>query len=273
MTGSQRPAAGLLIGQIEAAGTALVAGEAHWISDWLRRNGFDTLLGVGPFDLMWWQWMALLGSLAVAWGGGRILGGLTRAVLSRVSAHTSTAWDDRLLASVSPPIRLAWLLFIFAIVAHSLGLPSPAESTIWRAVQGLSVATIFWALWRSIGVITELMLSRPWAAGNASTRHLLAIGGNLSKGVIAVLGILALLAALGYPVTTLLAGLGIGGLAFAFGAQKTVENLFGSMALAVDQPFRVGDLVRVGDLHGTVEDIGLRSTRFRTAGPHAGQHP
>ena len=108
------------------------------------------------------------------------------------------------------------------------------------------------------------MLSRPWAAGNASTRHLLAIGGNLSKGVIAVLGILALLAALGYPVTTLLAGLGIGGLAFAFGAQKTVENLFGSMALAVDQPFRVGDLVRVGDLQGTVEDIGLRSTRFRT---------
>jgi len=107
-------------------------------------------------------------------------------------------------------------------------------------------------------------LSRPWAAGNASTRHLLAIGGNLSKGVIAVLGILALLAALGYPVTTLLAGLGIGGLAFAFGAQKTVENLFGSMALAVDQPFRVGDVVRVGDFQGTVEDIGLRSTRFRT---------
>jgi MscS family membrane protein len=264
VTGSQRPAAGLLIGQIEAAGTTLVAGEPHWISDWLRRSGFDALLGVGPFDLMWWQWMALLGSLAVAWGGGRILGALTRAVLSRVSAHTTTAWDDRLLASVGPPIRLAWLLFIFAIVAHSLGLPAPAETTIWRAVQGLSVATIFWALWRSIGVIIELLLSRPWAAANASTRHLLAIGGNLSKGVIAVLGILALLAALGYPVTTLLAGLGIGGLAFAFGAQKTVENLFGSMALAVDQPFRVGDFVRVGDLQGTVEDIGLRSTRFRT---------
>ena len=92
------------------------------------------------------------------------------------------------------------------------------------------------------------MLSRPWAIGNPSTRNLLAVGGNLSKGVIGVLGILALLGALGYPVTTLLAGLGIGGLAFAFGAQKTVENLFGSMAIAIDQPFRVGDLVRVGDL-------------------------
>ena len=75
---------------------------------------------------------------------------------------------------------------------------------------------------------------------------------------------LAILAAFGYQVTTVLAGLGIGGLALAFGAQKTVENLFGSMALAVDQPIRVGDFVKVEDFVGTVEDIGLRSTRFRT---------
>jgi MscS family membrane protein len=263
VTRSQAPTALLAIAQVEA-GAASVAPEAHWITEWLRRNRFDALLGIGAFGIMWWQWMALLAALAIAWIGGRILGGLTRAILSRLSARTTTGWDDRLLASVGPPIRMAWLLFIFAIIGHSLGLPGPAESTIRQAVQGLAVATIFWALWRSTSVILELMLSRPWAAGNASTRHLLAIGGNLSKGVIAVLGILALLAALGYPVTTLLAGLGIGGLAFAFGAQKTVENLFGSMALAVDQPFRVGDPVRVGDFQGTVEDIGLRSTRFRT---------
>jgi MscS family membrane protein len=168
------------------------------------------------------------------------------------------------LASVAPPIRLAWLLILFALIAHSIGLSGPAENVIRQAGQGVAVATIFWALWRSTSVILDLLLSSPWAVGNPSTRNLLAIGGNLSKGVIAVLGILALLAALGYPVTTLLAGLGIGGLAFAFGAQKTVENLFGSMALAIDQPFRVGDSVRVGDFQGTVEDIGLRSTRFRT---------
>lgn len=65
-------------------------------------------------------------------------------------------------------------------------------------------------------------------------------------------------------MTTLLAGLGIGGLAFAIGAQKTVENLFGSISLAVDQPFRVDDFVKVEDFVGTVEEIGIRSTRFRT---------
>jgi MscS family membrane protein len=260
----QAPAAQPPIQGIDAAPPAPAASETHWVTAWLDRNGFETLLGAGPFDIMWWQWMALVAALAVAWLGGRILGGLTRSVLHRVSARTATAWDDRLLVSIGPPISLAWLLFLFAIIGHSLGLSGRAENTIRQAVQGLAVATIFWALWRSINVIIELMLTRSWALGNASTRHLLTIGGNLSKGVIAVLGVLALLAALGYPVTTLLAGLGIGGLAFAFGAQKTVENLFGSMALAVDQPFRVGDAVRVGDFQGTVEDIGLRSTRFRT---------
>ncbi len=65
-------------------------------------------------------------------------------------------------------------------------------------------------------------------------------------------------------MASLLAGLGIGGIALALAAQKTVENLFGSIAIGVDQPFRVGDFVKVEDVLGTVEAIGMRSTRIRT---------
>ena len=75
---------------------------------------------------------------------------------------------------------------------------------------------------------------------------------------------LALLNELGFQVTSILAGLGIGGLAFALAAQKTVEHLFGSIAIGVDQPFRVGDFVNVDGVTGTVESIGGRSTRIRT---------
>jgi len=238
--------------------------EARWIIDWLARNRLDGFLQTGPFDIMWWQWLALLISTIGAWFGGRLLGGVTRAVLRRVSGHTSTQWDDRLVDSLGLPIGVAWTLFVFAALGHSIGLSIPAERVIGHVVRGAAVATLFWALWRSVNVVVGLTLSRPWAASNPSTRHLLTIGANLLKGAIAALGGLALLAAFGYPVTTLLAGLGIGGLAFAFGAQKTVENLFGSMAMAVDQPFRVGDFVKVENFVGTVEDIGLRSTRFRT---------
>jgi MscS family membrane protein len=75
---------------------------------------------------------------------------------------------------------------------------------------------------------------------------------------------IAVLSELGYPVTSLVAGLGIGGVALALAAQKTVENLFGSLSIGVDQPFRVGDYITVDTVSGTVESIGLRSTRIRT---------
>ena len=87
---------------------------------------------------------------------------------------------------------------------------------------------------------------------------------NLAKVFVAIGGLVATLAAFGYPVATVLAGLGIGGLALAFGAQKTIENLFGSISLAADQPFRVGDFVKVEDFTGNVERIGMRSTQIRT---------
>jgi MscS family membrane protein len=76
--------------------------------------------------------------------------------------------------------------------------------------------------------------------------------------------ILFVLTAWGYNTTTILAGVGVGGLAVALAAQKTIENLFGGIALISDRPVLVGDLCQFGGQLGTVEDIGLRSTRIRT---------
>ncbi len=256
----------LLDAQLQGASPASIDTSAvgRWITDWLVHSRLEALSRQGPFEIMWWQWIALLIAVAVAWWGGRLLGSVTRGMLRRVASRTTTEWDDTLFDSLPPPIGVAWTLLLFASLGHSIGLPDAAEQAISQFVRGAWVATIFWFLWRSVNVFVELALSRPWAAGSPSARHMLTIGANLSKGAIVALGSLSLLAVFGYPVTTLLAGLGIGGLALAFGAQKTVENLFGSMALAVDQPFRVGDFVKVEDFVGTVEDIGLRSTRFRT---------
>jgi MscS family membrane protein len=119
-------------------------------------------------------------------------------------------------------------------------------------------------LWRAVDVWADFLNQRAWASGNPSARSLLAVTRNLAHVFVAVAGVVATLAAFGYPVITVLAGLGIGGLAIAFGAQKTIENLFGSIALAADQPFRVGDLVKVEDFTGHVERIGMRSTQIRT---------
>jgi MscS family membrane protein len=90
------------------------------------------------------------------------------------------------------------------------------------------------------------------------------LGERILKAVIFVAGVLAVLGSLGFNMSTALAGLGIGGLAIGFGAQKTIENLFGGVSVLGDEVFRVGDTCRFGDRTGVVEDIGLRSTRIRT---------
>jgi MscS family membrane protein len=92
----------------------------------------------------------------------------------------------------------------------------------------------------------------------------LVFASRFGKTVVAAFALIALFSELGYPVTTLLAGLGVGGIAVALSAQKSLENLIGAFAIAMDQPFREGDFIRVDGMLGTVELIGMRSTRIRT---------
>ena len=124
---------------------------------------------------------------------------------------------------------------------------------------------LFWALLRAIRLVQERMESVAWAAGHTQQARTLApLIGNFLRITLGIIAILVVLAQFGYPVGALLAGLGIGGIAVALAAQKTVEHLFGSVSLAADKVFRVGDWVRAGGTEGAVERIGLRSTSFRT---------
>ncbi|MFS8071370.1 MAG: mechanosensitive ion channel family protein, partial [Byssovorax sp.] len=99
---------------------------------------------------------------------------------------------------------------------------------------------------------------------NPAARSLVPLATKVAKIAAIAIAFVAVLSELGYPVTSLVAGLGIGGIALALAAQKTVENLFGSLSIGIDQPFRVGDYITVDTISGTVESIGLRSTRIRT---------
>jgi MscS family membrane protein len=122
----------------------------------------------------------------------------------------------------------------------------------------------FWALARSMDVARQMLVDSAWIRDRPATRSLLQLGVKVGKLFLLAIAVVALLSELGYPVASLVAGLGIGGLAVALAAQKTLENLFGALAIGADQPFREGDFVRVDDILGTVEAIGLRSTRIRT---------
>jgi len=232
----------------------------RWVRDWMPAQ----LQRQGPLDTMWWQWIALPVLVLAALVVGRLLGALTTAFLRRLSARTATEWDDRLLERGAPALTLLWGVAVAALLLPWLALLPGAHALARSLLSGLATLTVFWALWRSVDVWVQFLMERPWAAESPSARSLLSVTRNFVKVFVALGGLVATLAALGYPVATVLAGLGIGGLALAFGAQKTIENLFGSISLAADQPFRVGDLVKVEDFTGNVERIGMRSTRIRT---------
>jgi MscS family membrane protein len=231
---------------------------------WLLDNLPPALRRTGPYDLAYWQWLALPVLVLAAWLVGAFLARLTRAIATRVASRTAARWDEALLGRIAGPLTGAWALALAAAAVPALGLVAPAEDGAQRVLHGGFLLVFFWALGRSVDVARDVVASAAWATAHPSARALLPLAAKIAKIGIYAIAVVAMLSSLGYPVASLIAGLGIGGLALALAAQKTVENLFGAFSIGTDQPFREGDFVRVEDLVGTVETIGLRSTRIRT---------
>jgi MscS family membrane protein len=210
-----------------------------------------------------WQWIALLLAVLVA----AALGWLVIALLEvpvRWWARRRGQADVANWREVSGP---SWLLvgtLIHRILAAYLGMPLLQRHYYYQLTQIALITGATWIIWRATRWSLRRVRNRALSRGHAGTGSLMLLGERILKAVIFSLGVLAILGNLGFNMTTALAGLGIGGLAIGFGAQSTIANLFGGVAVLADEVFRVGDTCRFGDRTGTVEDIGLRSTRIRT---------
>ncbi len=224
----------------------------------------EPLLRLGPLGLQLWQWLALPLALLAAVAVGWLLATASRRVLAWLLGRLTAPWASRLVHELFAPLVLAWTLLVTRLGLPYLHLPPPAAQLVRLGTRVGAMFLFFWVLWRAIDVVRRALVASSWAGTRAAARALLPLAGRVLKALIAAMALIALFSELGYPVASLIAGLGIGGLAVALAAQKTVENLFGAFALGVDQPFREGDFVKIDDFMGTVEAIGLRSTRFRT---------
>jgi MscS family membrane protein len=137
-------------------------------------------------------------------------------------------------------------------------------SAFWTYVAlTLSVIGATWLCVRVIDAVFKLKQSH-LIVTSSDKISIVQLGRNLSKIMAVIVGTLAILYIAGINIAAVLAGLGIGGIAIAFAAQKTLENLFGGIMIISDRPVRLDDFCRAGDYIGTVENIGLRSTRIRT---------
>jgi MscS family membrane protein len=210
-----------------------------------------------------WQWLALIVALPFAAG----IGWLVLALLGipmRWWARRRGQMDVASWRSVSGPLWLLAGTMVHQIFARYIGMPLLPRHYYFQLTSVALIIGMAWIVWQAVQWSLKRVRNRALARGHAGTGSLMLLGERVIKAVIVVFGLLAVFGALGFNMSTALAGLGIGGLAIGFGAQQTIANLFGGVSVLGDEVFRVGDTCKFGDRTGTVEDIGLRSTRIRT---------
>lgn len=182
----------------------------------------------------------------------------------KLAARTTTTLDDKLFPALEGPVKAIIVVIGTVAAIKVLKLSATADETLGYAYTAAFSLVIFWGFLRAFntvldhlqGVAHEKQLGlapfMPWIKKSLLT-------------IVFVFGVLMIAQSLGADVKAFLAGLGIGGLAFALAAQDTIANLFGSVVVAIDQPFKIGETIRIAGNVGLVEDIGLRSTKLRLA--------
>jgi MscS family membrane protein len=210
-----------------------------------------------------WLWLALLLAVPVAAGLAWLLIELILFPLTLWRGYRKRPQlaDWR---KVSGPVWLVLGVMVHRILVSFLGLPLLHRHYYYITARVVFTIGVGWLTLRILARGMEGLRLRAIARGSTGTGSLVLLAQRALKVVVVLLAGLAVLSVLGFNLTTALAGLGIGGLAIGFGAQKTIENLFGGISLLGDEVIRVGDTCNFAGRVGTVEDISLRSTRIRT---------
>jgi MscS family membrane protein len=226
------------------------------LPQWLVRNLF---LGM-PL----WQWLAMLVGIPVAGLVAKVLielGTLPRRLWARYRGQPQL----KLSSTISGPLWLVMGTVLHRIIVSYLRIPLLHRHYYFQVAAVVFIVAVTWLALRMATRIMRSLRDRAVVSGRTGTGSLILLGQRMIKVAILIVATLAVLGSLGFNLTTALTGLGIGGIAIAFAAQKTLENLFGGISLLGDEVIRVGDVCKIGDRVGTVEDISLRSTRLRTA--------
>lgn len=199
-------------------------------------------------------------SLALGWFTARVLRGLVRLV----PRWRHNTFLKGMLESLTVPGTVILAVIVHQVGVYLLGIPIVTRLHYQKMTGTLVVLGVAWFVFRLINVWSDHARARTLASSDYRGGSIILLGQRISKVIVVIVAGLVTLSILGVDITTALAGLGIGSIALAFAAQKTLENLLGGVSILVDEVVRIGELCRIGDREGTVEDISLRSTRIRT---------
>ena len=210
------------------------------------------------FGLEVWQIIILTGLLLV----GYLIAFVVTFVIVALLQRNKRFNKQRLQKFIVGPLRFLIMVLIFR-AGFDMIAPSLSARALFEA-RTMLILAIYWVMLGVIDVIMYRLADRMKRNGQQDAVVLLKPASTGVKIIIAVLAVISWMDNLGYEVTTILAGLGVGGVAVALAAQKSLENLIGSITIYASQPVHVGDFCKFGDTLGVVEEIGLRATQLRT---------
>ncbi len=228
------------------------------------RSHLPPVLKQEIFLLENWRWLGLLIIAAAGVLVDATVSFLLRLFMrgwrGRVGHGAFNEVSDRMLR----PLGMVAMALVWWVGINLLGLPERALLVLLIAVKFLASAAGVWTAYRLVDLVSAWLERRARLTTNKVDDVLAPLITRTLKIFVTVVGIIFVADNLNVDVTGLIAGLGLGGLAFALAAKDMVQNLFGSVTILLDRTFTVGDWIKVGDQEGSVESLGFRSTRIRT---------
>jgi small-conductance mechanosensitive channel len=218
------------------------------------------LAKIGPLEA--WQWIALLVVLVTSVVLATVLAPLILSLVRRGRTWTSALGTRRASLALVWPLRLTFLGILLYTGFGVLGLPETISGPLRSVSATLAITSVVWLIYQGLRLSAAYSTRLVGTVGHQAVLTSLVFG--ILRILVIIVGVFLMAEIWSVPYTSVLAGLGIGGLAVALAAQPTLQNMIAGFTLFADNPLSVGDFCRYDGNLGTVEEIGLRSTRIRT---------
>ncbi len=231
---------------------------------WLRSKMPTELHEIG-FLFEHWQWLGLLVLIIAGWVVARVARFMLHGPVQKFLNRRDWAVPREKVWRLLQPTGFVATAILWWIGLRFLGLPPGVQVVAMLIVKFMVAFGVVRSAFRFIDIVTWVLRMRADKTPSKFDDLIVPFFDKTAKVVVVAIGIVFIADVVGVSPASLLAGLGIGGLAVALAAQDTVKNLFGSLTVVLDRPFEIGDDVKIGtDIQGTVEQVGFRSTRIRT---------
>ncbi len=240
-----------------------------WKAPTFGLDSFTSLCESKPFGEPLWKYLASLIYIALAFCVAWVLDRIVNVWLQRLAARTETKYDDLLLNLLRGPVKVVAFVIFLHIGLSMFDWPERAQKYLSHGLIVVVACSVTYVTLKVVDLLLGLWHDKIVSVQDKMfAEQLFPLIRKVAKAAIVVAAAVLTADNLDIKITSLLAGLSVGGLALGLAAQDTVANLFGAVAIFLDKPFHLGDRIKVEGVDGMVESIGLRSTRVRNLDGH-----